>query len=99
MKHGYELEEIGYRRQQTCRHNASQADLAAKSFITGVEMNWGTVYTEDAEMIAAGQPLPNSNEGGYDKNLVSPRPFGAGATEAAIAETKGREPIFVGWIT
>ncbi|UJW85707.1 BMP family ABC transporter substrate-binding protein [Devosia sp. SL43] len=88
---------------KTCGHNASQADLAPKGFITGAELNWGTVYTEYAGLIAAGQPLPNVNEGGYDKNMVSSTAFGAGATEAAIAaataaiaETKGGAPIFVG---
>ena len=88
---------------KTCGHNASQADLAPNGFITGAELNWGTVYTEYAGLIAAGQPLPNVNEGGYDKNMVSSTAFGAGATEAAIAaatvaiaETKGGAPIFVG---
>src|SRR5215217_2451431 len=88
---------------KTCGHNANQADLAPNGFITGAELNWGTVYTEYAGLIAAGQPLPNVNEGGYDKNMVSSTAFGAGATEAAIAaataaiaETKGGAPIFVG---
>ena len=88
---------------KTCGHNASQADLAPKGFITGAELNWGTVYTEYAGLIAKGEPLPNVNEGGYDKNMVSSTPFGAGANEAAIAaataaiaETKEGAPIFVG---
>lgn len=88
---------------KTCGHNASQADLAPKGFITGAELNWGTVYTEYAALIAAGQPLPNVNEGGYDKNMVASSPFGVGASEAAIAaataaiaETKAGAPIFVG---
>src|SRR5215217_8877639 len=88
---------------KTCGHNASQADLAPKGFITGAELNWGTVYTEYAGLIAAGQPLPNVNEGGYDKNMVASTPFGAGANEAAIAaatgaiaDLKGGAPIFVG---
>jgi simple sugar transport system substrate-binding protein len=88
---------------KTCGHNASQADLAPKGFITGAELNWGTVYTEYAGLIAKGEPLPNVNEGGYDKNMVSSTAFGAGATEAAIAaataaiaETKAGAPIFVG---
>ena len=88
---------------KTCGHNASQADLAPKGFITGAELNWGTVYTQYAGLIAKGEPLPNVNEGGYDKNMVSSTPFGAGANEAAIAaataaitELKGGAPIFVG---
>lgn len=88
---------------KSCGHNADQATLAPRGFITGAELNWGTVYTQYASLIASGQPLPNVNEGGYDKNMVSSTPFGAGATEAAvaaatkaIAETKSGTPIFVG---
>ncbi len=88
---------------KTCGHNANQADLAPTGFITGAELKWGTVYTEYAGLIAAGQPLPNVNEGGYDKNMVASSPFGAGATEAAIAaataaiaELTAGAPIFVG---
>jgi basic membrane protein A len=88
---------------KTCGHNASQADLAPAGFITGAELNWGTVYTEYAGLIAAGEKLPNINEGGYDKNMVLSTPFGKGATEAAIAaataaiaEVTAGAPIFVG---
>jgi len=88
---------------KTCGHNASQASLAPKGFITGAELKWGTVYTEYAKLITAGEKLPNVNEGGYDKDMVGSTAFGAGATEQAIAaatkaieETKGGAPIFVG---
>ena len=88
---------------KSCGHNADQASLAPRGFITGAELKWGTVYTEYAKLIAAGEKLPNVNEGGYDKDMVSSTNFGAGATEAAIAaataamaEVKGGAPIFVG---
>ncbi|MEO5805327.1 BMP family ABC transporter substrate-binding protein [Devosia sp.] len=88
---------------KTCGHNADQSGLAPKGFITGAELKWGTVYTQYAKLIAAGEPLPNVNEGGYDKDMVGSTAFGAGATEAAIAaataaiaETKAGAPIFVG---
>lgn len=88
---------------KTCGHNASQASLAPKGFITGAELKWGTVYSEYAKLLAAGEKLPNVNEGGYDKDMVGSTPFGAGASEEAIAaatkaieETKGGAPIFVG---
>src|ERR1700744_1015196 len=55
---------------KTCGHNASQAPLAPKGFITGAELKWGTVYSSYAGMIAKGQKLPNVNEGGYDKDMV-----------------------------
>ncbi|MBI4920525.1 MAG: BMP family ABC transporter substrate-binding protein [Devosia nanyangense] len=88
---------------KTCGHNADQASLAPKGFITGAELKWGTVYTQYAKLIGAGEKLPNVNEGGYDKDMVASTPFGAGATEAgiaaataAIAEVKAGAPIFVG---
>ncbi|PXA92902.1 BMP family ABC transporter substrate-binding protein [Nostoc sp. 3335mG] len=88
---------------KSCGHNADQASLAPRGFITGAELKWGTVYTEYARLIAAGEALPNVNEGGYDKDMVASTAFGAGATEEAIAaannaiaETRAGAPIFVG---
>lgn len=88
---------------KTCGHNADQSTLAPNGFITGAELKWGTVYTEYAGLIAAGKPLPNVNEGGYDKDMVQSTAFGAGASEAAkaaavkaIEAVKGGAPIFVG---
>ncbi len=84
-------------------HNASQAALAPKGFITGAENKWLTVYKSFAGMIAKGQKLPNTFFGGYDKDMVTSTPFGAGASEAArkaatlaIADLKAQKPIFVG---
>jgi basic membrane protein A and related proteins len=88
---------------KTCGHNADQSALAPKGFITGAELNWGTVYSAYAALIAKGEKLPNVNEGGYDKNMVKSTAFGAGAGEAArkaalaaIDELKAGKPIFVG---
>lgn len=88
---------------KSCGHNADQASLAPTGFITGAELKWGTVYSEYARLIAAGEKLPNLNEGGYDKDMVASTAFGAGASEAAIAaangaiaEMKAGAPIFVG---
>ena len=88
---------------KTCGHNADQASLAPKGFITGAELKWATVYTAYAAMIAKGEKLPNANEGGYDKDMVQSTPFGAGASEEAkaaalkaIAAMKAGEPIFTG---
>jgi simple sugar transport system substrate-binding protein len=84
-------------------HNADQSQLAPKGFITGAELKWATVYKAYATMIAAGQKLPNENEGGYDKDMVQSTAFGAGASDEvrkaateAIAGLKGGAPIFVG---
>ena len=44
---------------KTCGHNASQAPLAPKGFITGAEYKWITVYKGYATELSAGKPLPN----------------------------------------
>lgn len=97
------IETAEHRGVKTLGHNASQASLAPKGFITGAENKWETVYKTFATMIAKGQKLPNTFFGGYDKDMVRSTPFGAGATEAArkaateaMAELKAGKPIFVG---
>lgn len=88
---------------KTLGHNASQARLAPKGFITGAENKWETVYKSFAAQIAKGEKLPNTFFGGYDRDMVQSTPFGAGATEkardaaaVAIAEVKAGKPIFAG---
>src|ERR1700726_3746011 len=63
---------------KSCGHNASQADLAPKGFITGAELKWGTIYTSFAGMLAKGEKLPNMVIGGYDKDMGQSTAFGAG---------------------
>jgi simple sugar transport system substrate-binding protein len=84
-------------------HNASQAPLAPKGFITGAEYKWETIYRIFADAIARGQPVPNMVFGGYDKDMVRNTAFGAGAeeparkaAEAAIADLKANKPIIRG---
>lgn len=88
---------------KTLGHNASQAKLAPKGFITGAEHKWETVYKSFANKIAAGERIPNIFYGGYDKDMVQSTPFGAGASDKArnaatlaIADLKAGKPIFVG---
>jgi len=88
---------------KTLGHNASQASLAPKGFITGAENKWETVYKSFASAIAKGEKLPNTFFGGYDKDMVTSTPFGAGASEAArhaataaMADLKAQKPIFAG---
>ncbi|HEY9106677.1 MAG TPA: BMP family ABC transporter substrate-binding protein [Roseateles sp.] len=88
---------------KTLGHNASQARLAPKGFITGAENKWETVYKSFAASIAKGEKLPNQFFGGYDKDMVFSTPFGAGASEAArnaalaaIADLKAGKPIWTG---
>ncbi len=86
---------------KTCGHNASQAPLAPKGFVTGAEYKWGTIYTGFAGLIAKGETLPNVTFGGYDKDMVQNSPYGAGAddktraaADAAIAYLKAGKPIY-----
>jgi basic membrane protein A len=88
---------------KTCGHNASQASLAPKGFVTGAEYKWETIYKQFAATLAKGDPLPNVTFGGYDLDMVQNTPFGAGADEKtikvttdAIAALKAKAPIFKG---
>jgi basic membrane protein A len=88
---------------KTCGHNASQAALAPKGFITGAEFKWETIYKGFASDLANGRKVPNVVLGGYPADMVQNTPFGAGAqTDArnaalgAIADLKMNKPIYVG---
>jgi simple sugar transport system substrate-binding protein len=88
---------------KTCGHNASQAPLAPKGFITGAEYKWETIYKAYAANLGKGEPLPNFFTGGYHNDMVQNTAFGAGAGEAArkaateaIADLKAGKPIYVG---
>src|SRR6202012_2611269 len=63
---------------KSCGHNASQATLAPKGFITGAEYKWITIYKAYADLLKAGKPLPNMMSGGYEGDMVQNTPFGAG---------------------
>lgn len=87
----------------SCGHNASQAPLAPKGFITGAEYKWETIYSIYADALAKGEPLPNFIAGGYHNDMLRNTSFGAGATpeavkaaEAAIADLVAQKPIYVG---
>jgi simple sugar transport system substrate-binding protein len=97
------IETAEKRGAKSCGHNASQAPLAPKGFLTGAEYKWETIYKIYADLVAKGQPLPNMLAGGYDTDMVMNTPFGAGASEearksatAAIADLKAKKPIYVG---
>jgi basic membrane protein A len=97
------IETAEKRGAKTCGHNASQAPLAPKGFITGAEYKWETLYKQYAAELAKGEPLPNFVVGGYEKDMVQNTPFGAGATEeakkaalVAIEDLKAGKPIYVG---
>src|ERR1700743_1516032 len=86
-----------------CGHNASQAPLAPKGFITGAEYKWVTIYKGYADDLKSGKILPNLTRGGYEVDFVQNTPFGAGASDpaktaalAAIEGLKAKKPIYVG---
>ncbi|MCX5520410.1 BMP family ABC transporter substrate-binding protein [Kaistia defluvii] len=88
---------------KSCGHNASQAPLAPKGFITGAEYKWETIYKIYADALATGSELPNFIAGGYHNDMLRNTPYGAGATpeaiqaaDAAIAGLKAKKPIYVG---
>jgi len=88
---------------KSCGHNASQAPLAPKGFITGAEYKWITIYKGYASDLTAGKTLPNMVSGGYEADMVQNSPFGAGASDAArkaatdaIAGLKAKKPIYAG---
>ena len=86
---------------KTCGHNASQAPLAPKGFITGAEYKWETIYKSYADSIAKGEVPPNFLVGGYNNDMLRNTAYGAGATpeaiaaaDAAIAALVGGTPIY-----
>lgn len=88
---------------KSCGHNASQAPLAPKGFITGAEYKWETIYKIYADALAKGEALPNFIAGGYHNDMLRNSAFGAGASpeavkagEAAIEALKAGKPIYVG---
>ncbi|MEQ1943928.1 BMP family ABC transporter substrate-binding protein [Mesorhizobium sp. VNQ89] len=88
---------------KSCGHNASQAPLAPKGFITGAEYKWETIYKIYADLLAKGEALPNFIAGGYHNDMIRNTPYGAGATpeaikaaDAAIEGLKAGKPIYVG---
>jgi len=87
----------------SCGHNANQAALAPKGFLTGAEYKWATIYKEFADILATGGELPNFVRGGYDKDYVQNTDYGAAASdivraacEQAKAELRAGKPIYVG---
>jgi len=97
------IETAEKRGAMSCGHNASQAPLAPKGFITGAEYKWETIYKAYANDLSTGKTLPNFDAGGYPVDYVQNTPYGAGATpearkaaDAAIAGLKKDKPIYVG---
>ena len=88
---------------KSCGHNASQAPLAPKGFVTGAQYKWETIYKAYSKALGEGKTLPNFDAGGYAVDYVQNTPYGAGATpearkaaDAAIVAMKAKTPIYAG---
>ena len=74
---------------KTCGHNASQAPLAPKGFITGAEYKWETIYNELCRRRSPrASTLPNFLAGGYDNDMCRTRP-----TAPARRRRRSRPPM------
>ena len=87
----------------TAGHNASQAPLAPKGFITGAEYKWETIYKDFAALSAKGAKLPNDFSSDVQVVYTANSADGAGASEAArkaadaaTADLKANKPYVVG---
>jgi simple sugar transport system substrate-binding protein len=67
----------------SCGYHANQMTLAPKGFLTGAEWNWSKVYTDYAEMIKTGKPIPNLVRGGFKEGIVKSSPYGPAVSEKA----------------
>ncbi|WNZ45146.1 BMP family ABC transporter substrate-binding protein [Leptolyngbya boryana CZ1] len=70
-------------------YHINQASLAPKGYLTGVEWNWGKIYSTYVEMVKAGKTLMNGGiphvvAGGLKEDFCKLSPFGASVS----AETK-----------
>ncbi len=75
-------------------YHINQSSLAPKGYLTGVEWNWGKIYTNYVEMIKAGKTLMNGGippvvAGGLKEDFCKLSPYGPAVSEAAktAAET------------
>ncbi len=74
---------------KTCGHNASQAPLAPKGFITGAEYKWiDDLLRSSPRRSPRAATLPNFLTGGYDKTTSRTRP-----TAPARRRRRSRPPM------
>lgn len=71
----------------SCGYHTNNAPLAPNGFLTGAEWNWSEVYTNYAELLRTGQPIPNLVRGGLREGIVKLSAYGPAVTDAAKAST------------
>ena len=69
-------------------YHINQASLAPKGYLTGVEWNWGKIYTTYAEMLRAGKTLmdkgiPPVIAGGLKDDFCKLSPYGSAVSQEA----------------
>src|ERR1700720_1108716 len=78
------VENAARRGAMVCGYHVNQATLAPKSYLTGAEWNWESLYPKFVKMIASGESIPNFYRGGFKEEIVKQSPYG----EAVSAEAR-----------
>ena len=89
---------------KTCGHNASQAPLAPKGFITGAEYKWETIYKDLRRQARQGRDAAELHPSAATTrtwcrtrpSAPARREAAQGRRDAAIADLKAKKPIYVG---
>jgi basic membrane protein A and related proteins len=79
-------------------YHINQASLAPKGYLTGVEWNWGKIYSNYVELLKADKTLMNGGipsvvAGGLKEGFCQLSPYGpavSAATQAAVATAKAK---------
>ncbi len=77
------VENAARRGAMVCGYHVNQATLAPKSYLTGAEWNWESLYPRFVKMFTAGETIPNFYRGGLKEGLVKVSPYGAMVAAAA----------------
>jgi simple sugar transport system substrate-binding protein len=77
------VENASRRGAMVCGYHVNQATLAPKSYLTGAEWNWESLYPRFVKMFIGGETIPNFYRGGLKEGLVKVSPYGAMVAEAA----------------
>src|SRR5580698_8002665 len=81
------VENASRRGAMVCGYHVNQATLAPKSYLTGAEWNWESLYPRFVKMFTAGEMIPNFYRGGLKEELGTVSPHGAMVFAAARQQT------------
>jgi basic membrane protein A and related proteins len=77
------VENASRRGAMVCGYHVNQATLAPKTYLTGAEWDWESLYPRFVKMFIAGETIPNFYRGGLKEGLVKVSPYGSMVSEAA----------------